>query len=82
MITFLKLRFSSLWSLTSSLNTSIGERPLVRHRMHFLFSFSFLRIRVAISCATVLLLSRAVVVMCVLIFSNREMPDNSKAELG
>ena len=62
-MTFLKLRPSSLWRRTSSSNTCIGERPLVKQRTHILFSFAFWRIRVAISCATTLLLSRAVVVM-------------------
>jgi hypothetical protein len=78
----LKLRPSSLWRRTSSSKSSIGERPLVKHRTHILFSFAFLRIREAISCATTLLLSNVVVVICVLIFSNREIPDISKAEFG
>jgi hypothetical protein len=81
-ITFLKLRPSSLCRRTSSLKSSIGERPLVKHRTHILFSSAFLRIREAISCATTLLLSNVVVVICVLIFSNREIPDISKAEFG
>ena len=82
MITFLKLRPSSLCRRTSSSNTSIGERPLVKQRTHILFSVAFLRMRLAISCATSLLLSTAVVVTCVLSFSNLEIPDNSSAELG
>lgn len=82
MITFLKLRPSSLCRRTSSLKSSIGERPLVKHRTHILFSSVFLRIREAISCATTLLLSKTVVVMCVFSFSNFEIPDSSSAELG
>ena len=81
-MTFLKLRDSSLWRRTSSSKTSIGERPLVKQRTHILFSVAFLRMRLAISCATSLLLSTAVVVMWVFSFSNLEIPDSSKAELG
>ena len=81
-MTFLKLRSSSLWRRTSSSKTCKGERPLVKQRTHILFSLAFLRMRLAISCATSLLFSKVVVVMCVLSFSNLEIPDNSNAELG
>ena len=71
-----------MWMRTSSSKTCTGERPLVKQRTHILFSSAFWRISVAISCATTLLPSSAVVVMCVLSFSNLEIPDNSNAELG